>query len=179
MRVLQSYGLVCCGCPDISPSSGAYRATFPLRGRLLRRGGVTPPYGAIKIHLAVGAGHAPPAVLRLQQHNGYSVGAAYMPPVAAIRILRTIGKTARNGQDRSLQTCRKRRTITGLCGNKNTPRGRGGARPARGQMVAQKSRVGLLRLPGHFPLIRRVPRHLPPKGKAFRWAATQKTRCNG
>ena len=93
--------------PDISPSSGAFRATFPPRGRLLRRGGVTPPatvfyneynglvrrggiYAArcshpdISIYRAnrkgriyasptnrlfmgcfpVGAGHAPPAVLR-------------------------------------------------------------------------------------------------------------------
>ena len=72
------------------------RCGFPLWGKLSpqvtdegelcgdcpspRRGGVTPPYGAIKTHHPVGAGHAPPATLRLQQHNGYSVGAAYMPP---------------------------------------------------------------------------------------------------
>ena len=36
-------GEICGGCP------------FP------RRGGVTPPYGAIKNHRAVGAGYAPPA----------------------------------------------------------------------------------------------------------------------
>ena len=37
-----------------------------------------------KIHQPVGAGHAPPATFRLQQHNGSFVGAAYMPPAAAI-----------------------------------------------------------------------------------------------
>ena len=36
-----------------------------------------------KDHRAVGAGHAPPATFRLQQHNGSFVGAAYMPPAAA------------------------------------------------------------------------------------------------
>ena len=83
-----------------------------------RRGGVTPPYEAIKNHCAVGAGHAPPAVLRLQQYNGSFVGAAYMPPVAITRALRYNGQTARNGQDRSLQTCRKYHIITEYCGNK-------------------------------------------------------------
>ena len=33
-----------------------------------RRGGVTPPYGAIKIHRAVGAGHAPPATKWQREH---------------------------------------------------------------------------------------------------------------
>ena len=91
-----------------------------------RRGGVTPPYGAIKKHGAVGAGQAPPAVLRLQQHNGYSVGAAYMPPVAATPAMRTNGQTPRDAFMRPLQTCRKYRTITGLRNSKNTPPRRGG-----------------------------------------------------
>ena len=38
---------------------------------------------------------------------GRLVGAAYMPPVATSRILRYTGQTARNGQDRSLQTNRE------------------------------------------------------------------------
>ena len=46
---------------------------------------------------------------------GWFVGAAYMPPVAAARILRTIGQTARNGQDRSLQTCRKSHPQRKMC----------------------------------------------------------------
>ena len=75
-----------------------------------RRGGVTPPYGAIQNHHPVGAGHAPPATVYYNEHNGSSVGTATMPPVATIRILRTIGQTARNGQDRSLQTYRKSHT---------------------------------------------------------------------
>ena len=45
-----------------------------------RRGGVTPPYGAIQNHHPVGAGHAPPATVYYNEHNGSSVGAAYMPP---------------------------------------------------------------------------------------------------
>ena len=67
---------------------------------------------------------------------------------------------------------------------KNSPPGRGGVCPARGFAVTQKLRVtrtngfplwGKLSpkvtdegaTSGHFPLIRRVPRHLPPRGKAF------------
>ena len=38
---------------------------------------------------------------------GWFVGAAYMPPVAAARILRYNGKTARDAYMRPLQTCRK------------------------------------------------------------------------
>ena len=70
-------------------------------------------------HCAVGAGYAPPAVLRLQQHNGSFVGAAYMPPVAAIPAIQPNGKNARDAYMRPLQTRRKYRTITGLCGNSN------------------------------------------------------------
>ena len=144
--------------PDISPSSGAFRATFPPKGegfpggqpplqrnptgkrhgtvktvpykpagnlhfsplyltsRLFvgrgldpslplcvyckspRRGGVAPPYRAIK-YTARYNGNCNIA--------GRFVGAAYMPPVATIRILRTTGQTARNGQDRSLQPAGK------------------------------------------------------------------------
>ena len=70
-------------------------------------------------HCAVGAGYAPPAVLWLQQHNGSFVGAAYMPPVAAIPVIQPNGQTARDAYMRPLQTRRKYRTITGLCGNNN------------------------------------------------------------
>ena len=76
------------------------------------------------------------------------VGAAYMPPVATTRKLRYNGKIARNGQDRSLQTCRKfafsqllltSRLFVGrgldpslpFCGNCKTPR-RGGVTPPYG-----------------------------------------------
>ena len=41
-----------------------------------------------------------------------------MPPVAAARILRYIGKTARDAFMRPLQTCRKYHIITEYCGNK-------------------------------------------------------------
>ena len=71
-----------------------------------------------------------------------------------------------------------------LRGNKKLSRGRGGACPARDKTSAQNLRVtrpkgfplwGKLspqvtdegEPAGHYPLIRRVPRHLPPKGKAF------------
>ena len=60
-----------------------------------------------KKHYAVGAGYAPPAVLWLQQYTGSSVGTATMPLVAITRALQYNGQTARNGQDRSLQTCRR------------------------------------------------------------------------
>ena len=63
-------------------------------------------------------------------------------------------------------------------------RGRGGVCPARGFMVITTLRVNRPKgfplwgklspkvtdegaTAGHLPLIRRVPRHLPPKGKAF------------
>ena len=52
------------------PHPARERATFPPRGRLLRRGGVTPPYGAIKIRRTVGAGHAPPAVKWWRKNHG-------------------------------------------------------------------------------------------------------------
>ena len=65
----------------------------------------------------------------LPQHSGYTVGAAYMPPVAAIPVMRYNGQTPRDAYMRPLQTCRKRRTITGLRGNKNIPHRRGGALP--------------------------------------------------
>ena len=57
-----------------------------------RRGGVTPPYGAIQNHRAVGAGYAPPAVLRLQQHNGSSVGAVIDRPLQPSRKCNLTGK---------------------------------------------------------------------------------------
>ena len=47
-----------------------------------------------KNYYPVGAGHAPPAVLRQYQFYGCSVGAAYMPPAAAILTNRPAGKTA-------------------------------------------------------------------------------------
>ena len=56
-----------------------------------RRGEVTPPYGAIKKHRAVGAGHAPPATVWYNEYYGYSVGAAYMPPVAIIPVTQPNG----------------------------------------------------------------------------------------
>ena len=63
-----------------------------------------------------------------------------------------------------------------LRGNKNTLRGRGGLLqpyrqcntkgfPLWGKLSPQVTDEGATA--GHFPLIRRVPRHLPPKGKAF------------
>ena len=128
--------------------------------------------------------------------------ARHLPPqgegfcVAAIPVMRTNGQTARNGQDRSLQTCRKRRTITGLRGNKNTPPGRGGALPRPrfcgcsnitgkphygfplwGKLSPQVTDEGATS--GHFPLIRRVPRHLPPRGEGFCVAAIPITQLNG
>ena len=50
-----------------------------------RRGGVTPPYRAIKNPCAVGAGYAPPAVWRWRQFYGYSVGASIARPLQPSR----------------------------------------------------------------------------------------------
>ena len=74
---------------------------FPLIRRVPRH---LPPKGKA---FSVGAGYAPPATVYYNEYNGLVVGAAYMPPVAAVRSMRYNGKIARNGQDRSLQTCRK------------------------------------------------------------------------
>ena len=101
------YGLVCCNCRTYPPHPARKRATFPPRGRLLRRGGVTPPYGAIENRCTVGAGHAPPATVYYNGHNGLVCRGGIYAARATARILRYNGKTARNGQDRSLQTCRK------------------------------------------------------------------------
>ena len=60
-----------------------------------RRGGVTPPYGAIKYVARQGRGIAPPAVLRVQQYNRSSVGAAYMPPAQPPGYYDISGKIAR------------------------------------------------------------------------------------
>ena len=98
--------------PGISPSSGAFRATFPPRGKAFRRGEVTPPYGAIQIHRAVGAGHAPPATIYYNELTGRFVGAAYMPPVAATPANRPNGKTARDATMRPLHSYPKKGFFT-------------------------------------------------------------------
>ena len=50
--------------PDISPSSGAFRATFPPRGKAF------PALRGNKSHCAVGAGYAPPATEYYNEYNG-------------------------------------------------------------------------------------------------------------
>ena len=40
--------------------------------------------GHIFYYSVVGAGYAPPATVHYNEYNGSSVGAAYMPPVAAV-----------------------------------------------------------------------------------------------
>ena len=79
-----------------------------------------------------------------------------------------------------------------LRGNKNTSRGRGGACPARDTTATPTYRVNHLygfplrgklspqvtdegATAGHFPLIRRVSRHLPPKGEGFSAATLRQT----
>ena len=76
-------------------------------------------------------------------------------------IYRAIGKAARNGQDRSLQTNRQVTII--LLGLSTVC----GFSPPLfwGKLSPQVTDEGVLA--GGFPLIRRVPRHLPPKGKAL------------
>ena len=54
-----------------------------------------------------------------------------MPPVAAARKTQPNEQTPRDAYMRPLQTCRKRRTITGLRGNKNIPTVGAGHCPAR------------------------------------------------
>ena len=46
------------------------RHLSPKGKAFLRRGGVTPPYGAIKNHCAVGAGYAPPATVYYNEYDG-------------------------------------------------------------------------------------------------------------
>ena len=123
-------------------------------------------------HRAVGAGYAPPATVCYNEYYGSFVGAAYMPPVAAARILRTTGQTARNGQDRSLQTCRKfalfpiiTYLLTTLRQGLPTGQTVCKASPLWGKLSPQVTDDGAIS--GHFPLIRRVPRHLLPKGEGF------------
>ena len=79
----------------------------PQGRRLLRRGGVTPPYGAIKIHRAVGAGHAPPAVKWWRKNHGLGCRGGIYAARATAQILRYNGKTARDAYMRPLQTSRK------------------------------------------------------------------------
>ena len=78
--------------PDIFPSSGACRATFPPRGKAFSAGWGHPALRGNKNHCAVGAGHAPPATLCYNEYYGYSVGAAYMPPVQPTRQINLTGK---------------------------------------------------------------------------------------
>ena len=82
-----------------------------------------------------------------------------MPPVAAVPANRPAGQTARNGQDRSLQTCRKYQTITGLCGGKNQPPRRGGACPAHG--FAAMAILRVLRFTRNPPLHTKTGRIAP------------------
>ena len=116
----------------------------------------------LKIHHPVGAGHAPPATKRQRETYGYSVGAAYMPPAAAIPSNQPNGQTARDAFMRPLQTCRKFafcqsllafRLFVGrgldpsllLCGDCQFPR-RGGVTPPYGAIKIHRA-VGA----GHCP----------------------------
>ena len=155
--------------------------------------------------------------MRQYQFYGYSVGAAYMPPVAAVPANQSNGQTARDAFMRPLQTCRKFAFYQSLlafrlfvgrgldpsllfCCCRPFPR-RGGVTPPYGTIKIHRA-VGAGHCPalsftatqklqvnhpkgfplrgklspqvtdegataGHFPLIRRVPRHLPPKGEGF------------
>ena len=114
-----------------------------------------------KNHHPVGAGHAPPATKRQQQYYRYSVGAAYMPPAAAIPANQPNGETPRDASMRPLQTCRKfafpqllltfRQFVgrgldpslpsCGYCNNQKPPPGRGGACPARDKTATTILRV--------------------------------------
>ena len=47
--------------------------------------------GHIFIECDIGAGHAPPATVCYNEYYGYSIGAAYMPPVAAAPANRSNG----------------------------------------------------------------------------------------
>ena len=131
-----------------------------------------------KICCAAGAGYAPPAVLRLQQHNGSFVGAAYMPPVAAIPVIQPNGQTARDAYMRPLQTYRKYRTITGLCNSNHYSVGAGQAPPAVLRLQQHNgSFVGAAYMPT-VAACRTFPPHparsAPPSPTGGRLAATKK-----
>ena len=95
--------------------------------------------------------------------TGYSVGAAYMPPAAAIPTMQPTRQPPRDASMRPLQTCRKfafpQLLLTsrlfvgrgldpslppcGYCNNQKPPPRRGGACPARGFTATVILRVGL------------------------------------
>ena len=146
--------------PPISPAGWGHPA---LRGN--------------KICCTVGAGYAPPAVLRLQQHNGAFVGAAFMPPGAAIPVIQPNGQTARDAYMRPLQTYRKYRTITGLCNSNHCSVGAGQAPPATLRLQQHNgSFVGAAYMPP-VAACRTFPPHparsAPPSPTGGRLAATK------
>ena len=65
--------------------AAAYLIIYNIYGRRHRQGGVTPPYGAIEIHRAVGAGQASPAVCQNSPFSSSNVGMGLDPsaPLAA------------------------------------------------------------------------------------------------
>ena len=107
--------------PVMQPIGQTARDAYMRPLQTCRKRPIITGYCNNKIHHSVGAGYAPPAVLRQLHYYGYPVGAAYMPPVAAIPVMQLNGQTARNGQDRSLQTCRKQRAIPALHSNAHSP----------------------------------------------------------
>ena len=85
----------------------------------------------------------------------------HLPPkgegfcVAITRTMRYTGQTARNGQDRSLQTCRKYPIITGYCNNKiYHPVGAGYAPPA---IEWKRKTYGLVCRGGYYAARAAVP----------------------
>ena len=99
-----------------------------------------------------------------------------MPPVAAIPVIQPNGQTARDAYMRPLQTRRKYRTITGLCGNNNhCSVGAGQAPPAvlrHLQYCGSVCRGGIhaarCSLPDISPSSDAFRATFPHRGKAFR-----------
>ena len=119
------------GCNAGAGHNGSF--DFPLGGKLspqvtdegeicgdsqfARRGEVTPPYGAIKIHRAVGAGYAPPATKWQREHYGSSVGAVIDRP-------RSHTKNAMVRANRTGEQCSPLQPDRQICGNRQIPRRR-------------------------------------------------------
>ena len=89
-----------------------------------RRGGVTPPYRAIKIHRTVGAGYAPPATKWQREHYGSSVGAVIDRP-------RSHTKNAMVRANRTGEQCSPLQPDRQICGNRTVSQ-RGGVTPPYG-----------------------------------------------
>ena len=137
-----------------------------------------------KKQCTVGAGHAPPATQYYNEYNGLACrGGYYAARCSRPGYYNITGKPHGTVKTVPYKPAENTASSRNIATNKSL-RGRGGACPARGFTVITTLRVNRPKgfplwgklspkvtdegaTAGHLPLIRRVPRHLPPKGKAY------------